>query len=85
MTRQSRPASPPRTSFSNSSTALSKEKIADNKQTQLAAIDLESLSAQIEKQKQKIKELSGGEENQITSNVSGTVQSIEITAGQTVP
>ena len=31
------------------------------------------------------KELSGGEENQITSNVSGTVQSIEITAGQTVP
>ena len=36
-------------------------------------------------EQQKIKELSGGEENQITSNVSGTVQSIEITAGQTVP
>ena len=65
--------------------SLEQQKIADNKQTQLAAIDLESLSAQIEKQKQKIKELSGGEENQITSNVSGTVQSIEITAGQTVP
>ena len=65
--------------------SLEQQKIADNKQTQLAALDLESLSAQIEKQKQKIKELSGGEENQITSNVSGTVQSIEITAGQTVP
>ena len=65
--------------------SLEQQKIADSKQTQLAAIDLESISAQIEKQKQKIKELSGGEENQITSNVSGTVQSIEITAGQTVP
>ena len=65
--------------------SLEQQKTADGKQTQLAAIDLESISAQIEKQKEKVKELSGGEENQITSNVSGTVQSIEITAGQTVP
>lgn len=85
MTRQSRPASPPENELFELKHSLEQQKIADNKQTQLAAIDLESLSAQIEKQKQKIKELSGGEENQITSNVSGTVQSIEITAGQTVP
>lgn len=62
---------------------LDVRKAADEKAQALAAIDLQSQAEQIRKQREKLNSLSGGEENQITANVSGTVQSIECTAGDT--
>lgn len=62
---------------------LDVKKAADEKAQALAAIDLQSQAEQIRKQREKLNSLSGGEENQITANVSGTVQSIECTAGDT--
>ena len=47
----------------------------------LAQIDLSDLGTQISRQQKKIRELSGGEENEITANVSGTVQTIDCTSG----
>lgn len=63
--------------------ALELKKQEDNKSQQLSYIDLSDISAQIARQQKKIRELSGGEENEIVANVSGTVQSIECTAGDT--
>lgn len=61
--------------------ALTAQKEADGKTQALAGIDMADISAQIENQKKKVEELSGGDGNQITANVSGTVESIECTAG----
>ncbi len=61
--------------------ALNAQKESDSKSQALAGIDMADISAQIERQKKKVEELSGGEGNQITANVSGTVESIECTAG----
>ncbi len=47
-------------------------------------LELKDLNRQIDEQKKKIEELSGGSENQVTANVSGTILSIECTAGDTV-
>ena len=63
--------------------ALDERMAADQKAAALAGLDLQDLSAQIQKAREKLAELSGGEENQITAKVSGTVQSIECTAGDT--
>lgn len=63
--------------------ALDMQKQSDNKSQQLSYLDLSDIGVQIENQKKKIRELSGGEENEITANVSGTVQSVECTAGDT--
>ena len=49
----------------------------------LTGIELMDLAQQIELAKAKLDSLSGGEENQITAKVSGTVQSVECTAGDT--
>ena len=65
------------------SEALAEKKEADNKSQQLAAIDLADIATQMQKYKDKIKDLSGGEENQITANVSGTIQTVDCTAGDT--
>ncbi len=64
--------------------ALDARKQADAKSNATLGIELQDLSRQIEEQKKKIEELSGGEGNQIQANVAGTVQSIECTAGDTV-
>ena len=64
--------------------SLDARKNADAKANANLGLDLQDLSRQIEEQKKKIEELSGGEGNQITANVAGTVQSIECTAGDTV-
>ena len=64
--------------------ALDARKQADAKSNASVGIELQDLSRQIEEQKKKIEELSGGEGNQIQANVAGTVQSIECTAGDTV-
>ena len=64
--------------------ALDFQKQNDKKSSQLSALELSDISAQIEKQKKIIEQLSGGVENQITANVSGLVESIECTAGDLV-
>ena len=57
-------------------------KKASNAQSQaLSYIDLGDLGSQIERARQKLNELTGGEENQILANVSGTVTSVECTSG----
>jgi len=65
--------------------SLNQKKDSDNKSQALASIDLSDLAVQMEKQREKIKELSGGEENQICANVSGIVQTVECTAGDVAP
>lgn len=62
---------------------LKEKKAADSRSQTLSYIDLTDLNAQIEAAKKKVADLSGGEENQITASVNGTVQSIECTAGDT--
>ena len=64
-------------------TSLSEKKNADARAQTLSYIDLTDLNAQIEAAKKKVADLSGGEENQILASVSGTVQTIECTAGDT--
>ena len=44
---------------------------------------MQDLSQQIEKAKKELAELSGGEDNQITANVGGIIESIAYTAGST--
>ncbi len=62
---------------------LELKKISDSKSQSLSYLDLTDIGQQIEKAKQKLAELSGGEENQILAKVSGTVQSVECIAGET--
>ena len=62
---------------------LELKKISDAKSQSLSYLDLTDLGQQIEKAKQKLEELSGGEENQILSKVAGTVQSVECMSGDT--
>lgn len=62
---------------------LELKKQTDEKNSQLAYIDLSDIAAQMEKQKEKIKELSGGEENTITATVPGTIQTVDCTSGDT--
>lgn len=58
------------------------QKKASNAQSQaLSYIDLGDLGSQIERARQKLNDLTGGEENQIVANVSGTVTSVECTSG----
>ena len=64
--------------------ALDRQKESDDKSLALSGLDLMDISAQIERQKKKIEELSGGDGNQVLANVSGTIESIECTAGDTV-
>ena len=61
-----------------------KDKISsEEKNAQLSSIDLSDIGYQIEQQKKKIKELSGGEDNEITAKVSGTIQTVDCTSGDT--
>ena len=47
-------------------------------------VDLQEIAEQIEVQQEKIKSLAGDEENVITANVSGVIDTIDCTAGDTV-
>ena len=62
---------------------LQQEKISDSKSQQLSYLDLSDIGAQIEAAKKKVLDLSGGEENQITAKVAGTVQTVECAPGDT--
>ena len=64
--------------------ALDARKNAEARSNANLGIELRDLNRQIEEQKKKIEELSGGTDNQVTAKVSGTVLSIECTAGDTV-
>ena len=54
-----------------------------NRQAALTGLSLQDLQYQIERAQEKLDSLTGGSENQITANVSGTVSSVDITAGST--
>ena len=56
----------------------------NNKTAAVSYIDLQQLAEKIRLQQEKIRSLAGDEENVITANVSGTIESIECTAGDTV-
>ena len=64
---------------------LNQTKIQNNKTAASAALELQDLSQQIEKAKKALAELSGGEDNQVTANVGGIIESIAYTAGSTAP
>ncbi len=64
--------------------ALDARRNADARSNASLGLELQDLQRQIEEQKKKIEERSGGEENQITAKVPGTIASIEVTAGDTV-
>jgi biotin carboxyl carrier protein len=54
-----------------------------NRQAALTGLTLQDLDYQIKKAEEKLASLSGGTENQIKANVSGTVSSVAVTAGKT--
>lgn len=64
---------------------LKQTQIQNNKTAAAAALELQDLAEQIEKAKKELAELSGGEENQVTANVGGIIESIAYTAGSTAP
>ena len=64
---------------------LNQTKIQNNKTAAAAALELQDMAQQIEKAKKQLAELSGGEDNQVTANVGGIIESIAYTAGSTAP
>ncbi len=57
---------------------------ADEKTLAAAQIDLASIADQISRQQEKIKSLAGEDDNTVTANVSGKIDTIDCTAGDTV-
>ena len=64
---------------------LNQTRIQNNKTAAAAALELQDMAQQIEKAKKELAELSGGEDNQVTANVGGIIESIAYTAGNTAP
>ena len=64
---------------------LNQTKIQNNQTAAAAALELQDMAQQIEKAKKQLAELSGGEDNQVTANVGGIIESIAYTAGSTAP
>lgn len=64
--------------------ALANAQTSNGKTSTLASIDLQQIAEKIKIQQDKIKELAGEEGNQVVAKVSGTVDSIACTAGDTV-
>ena len=56
----------------------------DARSAATAGVELSSIQEEIRLQQEKIKSLAGDEENVITANVSGTVDTVDCTAGDTV-
>ncbi len=57
----------------------------NNRSAAISAVNLGEIANKIAQKKKEIEELSGGAENQVVANVSGTVQSVSCTAGSKVP
>ena len=57
---------------------------ADNRTAQGVYLELSNISAQIDRQQEKIKKLAGEEGNTVVANVSGTIDTVDCTAGDTV-
>ena len=72
-----------RDTYNSMCESLENRQRTDAQTQSLAYIDLTDLAAQIEQQKEKIAELSGGEDNQILAKVNGIVQSLGCVAGDT--
>ena len=62
---------------------LNQQKISDGKTAASSYIELQELDYQIEQAKKELEKFSGGEEGQILSNVSGIIESVLFTAGNT--
>ena len=64
--------------------ALAERRKSDNRQSQLAYVELQDLAEQIEKQEQLVAELTDGSAiNEVTADVGGLIGSVSITAGNT--
>ncbi len=63
--------------------ALEERKASDARSQSLSYLDLADLNVQIEKAKEKVKELSGGEENQVVAKTAGTIETIDCAPGDT--
>ena len=63
--------------------ALEEKKASDARSQSLSYLDLADLNVQIEKAKEKVKELSGGEENQVVAKTAGTIETIDCAPGDT--
>ena len=63
--------------------ALNQQKIADSKSAASTYIEIQDLNYQIEKAKEKLEKLSGEEGEQVLANVSGIIENIYYTAGNT--
>ena len=63
--------------------SLESKRAADARSAAQTGIELMDIAQQIEKAKAKVESLSGGDDNMITAKVSGTVQSISCTSGDT--
>ena len=62
---------------------LNQQKISDGKSAASSYLELQEMDYQIEKAKEELEKLNGGEEDQIVSNVSGIIESVLYTAGNT--
>lgn len=62
---------------------LNQRKIADGQSAASTYIELQELDYQIQKAREEVERLSGGEEDQVVANVSGVIESINFTAGNT--
>ena len=69
--------------YNSAVSALNDKMNSDAQSAAVTGIELMDIAQQIEKAKEKLASLSGGEDNVITANVSGVVQSLECSAGDT--
>lgn len=70
--------------YENACIALDNAMEADNRTASGVYIDLSSISEQISLVQEKIKKLAGEEGNTVVANVSGTIDTVDCTAGDTV-
>ena len=64
--------------------SLSAAQASNNRSAASTGVELQSIAEEIKLQQEKIKSLAGEESNVVTANVSGTVDTVDCTAGDTV-
>ncbi|MDD6089613.1 MAG: HlyD family efflux transporter periplasmic adaptor subunit [Candidatus Limivicinus sp.] len=70
--------------YSDAESALYYAQMTNEKTLASAQIDLANLADQISRQQEKVKSLAGEDENTVTANVNGKIDTIDCTAGDTV-